>query len=156
MIVSIIAAVSSNHVIGKDNDLVWNLPDDMRYFQETTKGHHVIMGRKNYESIPDKWRPLPDRTNVIVTRQKGLSIEGCVVVHSIKQGLDFAREKGETELFIIGGGEIFRQSMHLTDKIYYTDVLASFDGDTYFPAIDPSDWTEISRDHHDKDERHIV
>ncbi len=92
MIVSIISAVAKNKVIGKDNDLVWNLPDDMNFFRETTRGHHVIMGRKNYESIPAKWQPLPDRTNIVISRQEGLVIDGCIVLNSIEQALDFAKE----------------------------------------------------------------
>ncbi len=156
MIVSIIVAAAENLVIGKDNDLVWNLPDDMAYFKETTKGHHVLMGRKNYESIPAKWRPLPNRPNVIITRNKGLEYPGTFIVHSLKEALALAKEADEDEAFIIGGGEIFSQSIPLVDRIYYTEVKAIFDGDTFFPELVKEDWNEVSRIAHDSDEKHAI
>lgn len=156
MITSMIVAVARNGVIGKDNDLVWNLPDDMKYFKETTAGHAVIMGRKNYYSIPEKWRPLPNRTNIVITRNRSLSIENVEVVHDIASGLELAKEAGEHEVFIIGGGQIFEQSLPITDRIYYTDIHASYEGDIYFPALQPDVWQEISRKHHPADDRHEV
>ena len=153
MKISIIVAVSENLVIGKDNNLVWNLPTDMNYFKKTTSGHHVIMGRKNYDSIPLKWRPLPNRPNIVVTRQKDLTLEGCTVVHSIAEGLKLAEAAGEEEAFIIGGGEIYRQSMELVDKIYYTEVKAVVEGDTFFPEINPDTWQEVSRTKYSADEK---
>jgi len=153
MKISIIVAVSENLVIGKDNNLVWNLPTDMIFFKSTTSGHHVIMGRKNYDSIPLKWRPLPNRTNIVVTRQKGLKLEGCTVVNSIAEGLKIAKDAGEDEAFIIGGGEIYRQSMDLVDKIYYTEVKAVVEGDTFFPEINPDNWQEISRKKYPADQK---
>src|SRR3954469_17655108 len=113
MIVSAIAALSKNGVIGKNNDLPWKLPDDMKFFMETTKGHHVIMGRKNYESLPPKFRPLPNRTNIVITRQKNFSAPGCDVVNSLEAAIEIAKAHNEGEVFIIGGAEIFNQSMHL-------------------------------------------
>ena len=153
MKISIIVAVSENLVIGKDNNLVWNLPTDTNFFKITTSGHHVIMGRRNYDSIPPKWRPLPNRTNIVVTRQKGLVLEGCQVVNSIEEGLTIAEQNGEEEAFIIGGGQIYRQSMNVVDKIYYTEVKAEVDGDTYFPEIDPDIWQEVSREKYSANER---
>jgi len=154
MIISIIAAISENHVLGKDNDLVWHLPDDMRFFMKKTKGHHVIMGRKNYESIPVKYRPLPDRTNIVVTRQRHLSFPGCEVAHSIGDALVIAKQNHEEEVFIIGGGDIYRQVLNLTDKMYLTEIYAVLDGDTFFPNIDKNKWTEMSRKKHDVDSDH--
>jgi len=154
MRISMIVAVAENLVIGKDYNLVWHLPDDMQFFKKTTANHHVIMGRKNYESIPPKWRPLPNRHNIIVTRNKNLTISGVDVVYSIDAAIQIARVAGESEVFIIGGGEIFAQSMDITNRIYYTDVKASFEGDTYFPSIDPNIWKEISRVPHSIDNKH--
>ncbi|MEQ9425759.1 MAG: dihydrofolate reductase [Cyclobacteriaceae bacterium] len=157
MIVSMIAAVSENMVIGKDNDLVWHLPDDMKYFMETTKGHHVIMGRKNYDSIPAKYRPLKNRTNVIVTRNKDYQPEDCndcLVAHSVKTALEIAGNNSEKECFIIGGGEIYSMGMEHADRLYITEIRSTFEGDTFFPEFDKSEWEEISRRPHSIDERH--
>lgn len=154
MIISLIAALSQNQVIGKNNDLPWHLPDDMKYFMQTTKGHHVIMGRKNYDSIPEKFRPLPNRTNIVVTRQKNFTAPGCIVVHSIEEGLDIAKQNGEAEAFIIGGSEIYNQGFPLATRLYLTEIQAPIEGDTYFPEFDKSQWKEVSRTHHLSDERH--
>lgn len=154
MIISLIAAVSKNRVIGKNNDLPWHLPDDMKYFMQTTKQHHVIMGRKNYESIPEKFRPLPNRTNIVVTRQTHYEAPQCQVVNSIEEGLEIARNAKELETFIIGGAEIYNQGMNCTQRMYLTEIDAVIDGDTYFPFFDPGEWNEISRKHHPADERH--
>lgn len=154
MVISMIAAVATNRVIGKDNDLVWRLPDDMKYFMETTKDHFVIMGRKNYESIPHKYRPLPNRTNIIITKQKRYKATGCIITNTIEEALDYAREQSQEEVFVIGGGQIYAQSLPLAHKLYITEVKEHFEGDTYFPELDLRQWDEISRKHHDKDERH--
>jgi dihydrofolate reductase len=155
MIISMIAAVSENNVIGKDNNLVWNLPEDMKYFMNTTKGHHVLTGRKNYESIPLKYRPLRDRTNIIVTHQEDYKCEGAIVVHSIEEGIQIAYENGEEELFIIGGGEIYSQALPRADKLYITEVKGTFFGDTYFPEFNINDWQEISRIANPSDALHM-
>lgn len=155
MIVSLIAALSKNRVIGKDNDLPWSLPDDMKYFMQTTKGHHVIMGRKNYDSIPEKFRPLPNRTNMVISRNQNLSLPGCLVFHSIEEAIQHAKNAGEHELFIIGGAEIYRQSLALAHKLYLTEIQADIEGDTYFPDFDKNTWKESSRKHHPSDERHV-
>ena len=154
MIVSAIAALSRNRVIGKNNDLPWRLPDDMKFFMETTKGHHVIMGRKNYDSLHEKYKPLPQRTNIVITRQDDFKAPGCIVLHAIEPGLQIARTNGETECFIIGGSEIYSLAMPYTTRLYMTEIDAVIDGDTFFPEIDPRSWKEISRQHHPADQRH--
>jgi dihydrofolate reductase len=154
MIISLIAALSKNRVIGKDNDLPWHLPDDMKYFMQTTKSHHVIMGRKNYQSIPEKFRPLPNRTNIVVTRQLNFNAPNCTVVNSIEAALEIARYNNEHEVFIIGGAEIYNQGLTSANKLYLTEIEAEIDGDTYFPNFNKSEWREVSRVHHTTDDRH--
>ena len=118
MKVSLIVAVAENGVIGKDNDLIWHLPKDMRFFKETTMGHHVIMGRKNFESIPHKYRPLPDRTNIVITRQSEYKAEGCIVVNSVETALEIAKNNGDIEHFIIGGGQIYRNLPYKSSSLF--------------------------------------
>ena len=155
MKVSLIVAVSENGVIGKDNDLIWHLPKDMKFFKDTTMGHHVIMGRKNFESIPHKYSPLPNRTNVVITRQADYIAEGCVVVNSVESALQIAKQNGDTEAFIIGGGQIYKIALkeNLVDKIYLTKVHHSFEGDTFFPELS-SDWEEVNKTENKADEKH--
>jgi dihydrofolate reductase len=154
MIISLIAARSRNGIIGKNNDLPWRLPDDMKYFMTTTRGHHAIMGRKNYDSLPDAYRPLPNRTNIVVTRQHVFHAPGCIVVHSIDRALDIASKNSETEAFVIGGAEIYALAMAHADRLYLTEIDADIPGDTYFPSFDTTHWREVSRKHHDADDRH--
>lgn len=154
MIISMIAAVAENLVIGGNNDLVWRLPDDMKYFMETTRNHHVIMGRLNYESIPHKFRPLPQRVNIIVTSQDDYEAKDCIITNSIGEAIDVARQDNQEEVFIIGGGQIYAQSIDLADRLYITEIKSSFEGDTFFPEIDKSEWLEVSRKPHAKDEKH--
>jgi dihydrofolate reductase len=154
MIISMIAAVSENMVIGRNNDLPWHLPDDMKYFMQTTKGHCVIMGRKNYESIPEKFRPLPNRVNIVVTRQEGFEAPECIVVHSLGQALEKAEGTGPDEVFIIGGSEIYKQGLGLAKRLYLTEINATIEGDVYFPAFNPAEWQEVSRIKHEADNRH--
>jgi len=149
-----IAALARNGAIGKTNDLPWHLPDDMKYFMQTTKGHHVIMGRKNYESLPEKFRPLPNRTSIVVTRQPLYQAPGCTIVHQLEEGIGIAQQHGEGELFIIGGSEIYNLGMPLADKLYLTEIDADIEGDTFFPAYRKELWHEISRRHHAIDDRH--
>ena len=155
MRVSLIVAVANNGVIGKDNDLIWHLPKDMKIFKETTLGHHVIMGRKNFESIPHKYRPLPNRTNVVITRQSDYKAEGCIVVNSVEEALEIAEQNGDTEPFIIGGGQIYEIALeqNLVDKIYLTKVHHTFEGDTFFPELG-NDWKESERIDCKADEKH--
>ena len=140
MIISLIAAVAENNVIGKNNDLPWHLPADMKYFRDTTMGHCVIMGRKNYDSIPLKYRPLEGRTNIVVTRQKNFRAEKCIVVNSVEDALSEAKKKNETEVFIIGGADIYMQTIGIAHKLYVTHINQTFDGDAFFPTIDLSRW----------------
>ncbi len=154
MIVSAIAALARNRVIGKDNDLPWRLPDDMKFFMETTKGHHVIMGRKNYDSLHPKFKPLPHRTNIVITRQENFDAPGCIVLHAVEPGLEIARKNAETECFIIGGAEIYKLAMPFTTRLYLTEIDAVVEGDTLFPEVNPSQWKEVSRVHHTADQRH--
>ena len=155
MLVSLIVAVSENKVIGKDNDLVWHLPNDMKFFKDTTKGHFVIMGRRNYESIPHKYRPLPNRTNVIVTRQDDYKAEGCLVVNSVEEAIELAQKAGDIEPFVIGGGQIYKHAIdnNLVDRVYLTKVHTEIDGDTYFDDLDDS-WKLVHTDLHPSDEKH--
>jgi dihydrofolate reductase len=155
MKVSLIVAVANNGVIGKDNDLIWHLPKDMGFFKETTLGHHVIMGRKNFESIPERFRPLPNRTNVIITRNSDYKAEGCVVVNSVEQALEVAKQNGDIQPFIIGGGQIYKLALenNLVDKIYLTKVHHTFDGDTFFPELN-NEWKEVNKTVNKADEKH--
>lgn len=155
MKVSLIVAVSENGVIGKDNDLIWHLPNDMQFFKKTTMGHHVIMGRKNFESIPHKYRPLPNRTNIVITRQSDYITEDCEVVNSVEEALDVAKKNGDNEAFIIGGGQIYKLAIEkkLIDKIYLTKVHHSFDGDTFFPKLN-SNWIETKKIENKADKKH--
>lgn len=154
MKISMIAAMSRNRVIGKNNDIPWHLPNDFKFFKDTTKHHHVIMGRKNYESLPHKFRPLPDRTNIIITRQPDYPVEGAQVVSSLEESLELARTAGEAEAFIIGGGEIYKLGLDIAEIIYLTEIDAEIVGDVYFPEFDKTIWQESERKHHPADERH--
>ena len=155
MKVSLIVAVSENGVIGKDNDLIWHLPKDMKFFKDTTMGHHVIMGRKNFESIPHKFRPLPNRINIVITRQSDYNAEGSIVVNLLEEALKVAKSNEENEAFIIGGGQIYKLALeaNLIDRIYLTKIHHSFDGDTFFSALN-SNWKEIKREDCFKDNNH--
>jgi dihydrofolate reductase len=154
MIVSLIAAIAKNYTIGKDNDLPWKLPDDMKFFMNTTKGHYVVMGRKNYDSLHEKFRPLPNRTNIVVTRQKDFSAPGCVVLHRIEDAIAAAKKANESEAFVIGGAEIYNLALPTADRLYLTEIDAEVEGDTFFPKFNKSEWTESSRTHHAADEKH--
>ncbi len=144
-----IVAVSSNNVIGKDNDLLWHLPDDFKRFKELTTGHYIVMGRKTFESFP---KPLPNRTHVIITRQAGYKKEGCIVVSSLEKAFQVIPDNEDT--YIIGGGEIYKQSIDIIDVLEITRVHANFEGDTYFPEINEKDWLLVSEVYHPKDEKH--
>jgi dihydrofolate reductase len=149
--ISLIAAVAKNGVIGRGGKLLWDLPDDRRFFERTTRGHHVLMGRKTYQ---ETGAPLPDRHNVVLTRQQQFFAQGCVVVHSFRSALQVARGAGETEAFVIGGGELYRQALLLAHTLYVTRLEQRFTGDTHFPEIDPVQWVEVAREYHPADERH--
>lgn len=145
---SIIVAVAENNVIGKDNDLIWKLPRDMKHFKETTTGHYIIMGRKTFES---NGRPLPNRINVIITRDKSYEAEGCIIVNSLEDAIKEA--KNDSEAFIIGGGIIYKLAMPFVDRIYLTKIHYTFEGDTYFPELNMNDWDEIDRRDFEPDEK---
>lgn len=156
MIVSAIAAVAENGTIGRDNDLPWHLPDDLKFFQRTTRGHHVITGRRNYESIPPQYRPLKDRVNVVITHDPSYEAPGAVVVHSLEAALEHCRTQGEQEAMVIGGGQVFHEALGkgLLDRIYLTRVHAQVPGDVFFPTFDQGRWKEVSREDHPADGRH--
>lgn len=151
MKISLIAAATENNVIGRNNDLPWKLPDDMKFFVKTTKGHHILTGRKNLESFG---KLLPNRTNLVLTRDSSYQFEGASIFHELNSAIDFAKKNGETELMIIGGGEIYKQAIPIADCIYLTRVHAQIEGDTFFPELNPEQWTLISEEYHPKDERH--
>ncbi|MGX7667452.1 dihydrofolate reductase [Flavobacterium pedocola] len=146
----LIAAAAENNALGKDNDLIWHLPDDFKRFKQLTTGHYIIMGRKTFESFP---KPLPNRTHVIISRQKNYAApEGCIVVSSLEQALTACPK--EENIFIIGGGEIYRQSMEIADCIELTRVHTAPEADTFFPEIDSQDWKLVFEEFHNKDEKH--
>jgi dihydrofolate reductase len=146
-----IVAVSENNVIGKDNQLIWHLGDDLKRFKKLTSGHHIIMGRKTFESFP---KPLPNRTHIVVTRQKNYKApKGVIVVHTMKEAVSVATVT-DKEPYIIGGGEIYKQAMPYATKIELTRVHDEFEGDTYFPEIDLKEWKETSNTFHKIDEKH--
>jgi len=150
MTISIIVAMTADRVIGRDNTLPWRLPADLRRFKRLTLGHHLVVGRKTWESIG---RPLPGRKMVVITRRRDYRVEGVTVVHSVDEALAIAREDGEDELFVAGGEEIYRQTLAKADRIYLTLVHATFEGDAFFPEHDASAWTEVEREDRAADEK---
>jgi dihydrofolate reductase len=154
---SIIVAVAENNAIGKNNDLIWHLPLDMKFFKTITNNHPVIMGRRNYHSIPEKYRPLPNRLNIVVTRQQNFNAPDCVVKNTLEEAIDEAKKIDDQEIFIIGGGEIYKEAIakKLVDKLYYTRVHHHFDADTFFPEINFSEWRLIDSKKNHKDEKHL-
>jgi dihydrofolate reductase len=147
MTISIIVAIAQNYAIGKNNQLLWNMPHDLKHFKETTSGHTVIMGRKTFDSVG---KPLPRRRNIVVTRQD-IEIAGCEVVQSIIEAIELCRD--EEEVFIVGGAEIYRQSMDISNRIYLTIIHHDFEADTFFPEIDYSEWEETTREDYQADEK---
>ncbi len=148
MTISIIVAIGQNYAIGKNNQLLWHLPTDLKHFKNTTAGHTVIMGRKTFDSVG---KPLPKRRNIVITRQN-IEIEGCEVVRSLDDALALC--KGEEEVFIVGGAEIYKLAMPVTNRIHLTIVHHDFEADTFFPEIDYADWVETSRHDYPADEKH--
>ena len=137
---SLIVAMAQNRTIGVNNTLPWRCPEDLKHFKALTMGHHMIMGRKTFDSIG---RPLPGRTTVVVTRNTGLQIEGCLIAHSLKAAI--AACAGDEEIFIVGGAELYRQAITLVDTLYITEVQQEVEGDAHFPEFDKSAWRETSR-----------
>lgn len=144
---SVIVAVAKNGIIGSANQLIWHISEDLRRFKAITLGHPIVMGRKTYESIG---RPLPNRTNVVITRQEGFLAKGCTVVHSLEEAI--ARFNPQEEVFVIGGGEIYAQAMPLAKRFYLTRVEHEYAGDTRFTDWEPSDWTLESEERHERGE----
>ncbi len=160
MKVSLIAAVARNRAIGKDNRLLWHLPADMQFFKNTTLGHPIITGRKNYESIPEKFRPLPGRRNIIMTRQSDYVAPGADVVDGLEQALHLAKEtalkEGKEEVFIIGGGTVYREALEkgLVDRMYLTFVDSEPEADTFFSEWEEENWNKQFVAHQASDEKH--
>ncbi len=138
-----------NREIGVDNKLPWHLPKDLKHFKEITSGHPIIMGRKTYESIG---KPLPNRTNIVISRKKDWFEEGILIVGSIKEAIKFG-QKIDEDIFIIGGGNIFEQTMDIADKLEVTEIKTNIEADTFFPKIDPKIWTKTDEICHEKDEK---
>lgn len=150
MIVSAIVAVAQNQVIGDGNDIPWRLSSDLKYFKKITSDHHIIMGRKTFESIG---KPLPKRTNVVLTRDLMYAATGIIVAHSVEEALSIAYDNGEEEVFIIGGGEIYKQSRPYWDKVYLTRVMANPPGEVRFPELSADEWQLVSEEAHSAGER---
>jgi dihydrofolate reductase len=148
MRVSLIVAMSSNHVIGRDGDLPWRLSADLKRFKALTSGHHIIMGRKTFESIG---RLLPGRTSIVLTRQAGFEAAGALVAYGLEAALELAA--ADDEVFIIGGAEIYRQALPIVDRIYLTEVCTDVDGDTRFPDFNEREWSTVKESQHPADER---
>ncbi|HDP54948.1 MAG TPA: dihydrofolate reductase [Bacteroidetes bacterium] len=138
MNISIIVAIAENGVIGNNNQLIWHIPGDLKRFKALTMGHHIVMGRKTWESIG---RPLPGRKSIIVSRNRSFRVEGAEVVHSLNDAIKTA--SGDDEIFIIGGGELYRQALPIANRLYLTKVHKCFEGDVSFPEINMADWTEM-------------
>lgn len=148
--ISFIVAMDENRVIGKNNELPWHLPEDLKYFKRVTMGHPIIMGRKTFESIG---RPLPGRENIIITRNKEFQTDKCTVINSVEELLKYCHENPNEEYFVIGGAEIFKQLISHVDHLYITFIHEHFDGDTYFPSIDMKEWELISKEQGLQDEK---
>lgn len=149
--ISAIVAQANNRVIGKANELPWYLPADLRHFKEITVGHTVIMGRKTFDSIITRLgRPLPNRTNIVITRDKGFKAEDAKIVHSLKAAIQTA---ADGEMFVIGGAQIYEQALPYLDRIYLTQIKADIEGDTHFPELAQEEWWELSNEHHKKDDK---
>ncbi len=154
--IKLIVAASENNVIGVKNDLPWHLPDDMTFFKKITQGSVVIMGRKNFLSIPPKFRPLPNRTNIILSKKTNFSAENCITASSLEEGIKLAKKQSHSDIFIIGGGLVYEYALKkdLVDIIYLTRVHASIDGDVYFPKLNNFHWKESILSRKSKDEKH--
>ncbi len=148
MNLTLIAAMATNRVIGKNNDLIWHMPTDLKHFKTLTSGHHVIMGRKTYESMG---KPLPNRTNIVITRDENYQAEGCVIVHNMETAIKKA--EGDAQPFITGGSEIYKLALPFANTIELTLIHGTFDGDTFFPQFDENIWKLESKEAHKADER---
>ncbi|MDI9875132.1 dihydrofolate reductase [Flectobacillus rivi] len=151
MKLSIIVATAEKGVIGKDNQLIWHLPEDLKMFRRLTTGHVIIMGRKTFESIG---KPLPNRTSIIISRNTDYLVEGCIVVGSLEEAIEKAKEIETEEAFIIGGAQIYALALDMADTVYLTQVHHNFEGDAFFPVLDTNIWTETERKSFQPDEKH--
>ena len=150
MIISQIVAVSLNNVIGKDNGLPWHMPTDMAYFKNKTWGHHIVTGRRNYEA---EGKALPARVNIILTRNPDFKISDGIVVHKLEAAIEIAERSEEDELFIVGGAEIYKLAMQVTERVYLTRIHAEVEGDTFYPELDMTVWKQVSIDQRKADEK---
>lgn len=148
---SIVVAISENNAIGKNNQLLWHLPADLKHFKAITSGHPIIMGRKTYDSIG---RPLPNRRNIVITRQTDLTIPNVELVNSLQEAIALCEK--ENEVFVIGGAEIYKQALSLTNRIYLTIVHQNYEADVFFPELNESEWKEVAKDYHQADEKNNV
>lgn len=146
--ITIIAAIANNNALGKDNQLIWHLPADLKRFKQVTLNHHIIMGRKTFESLG---KPLPKRTNIVITRNKNYNAEGCIVVNSLQEAIEAAKE--DENPFILGGAEIYNQAIEIADQLDLTFVHHAFDADAFFPEIDTTIWKETLRENFKADEK---
>lgn len=150
--IAYVVAMDDNRLIGRENSLPWRLPDDMRWFRDVTLGKPCIMGRKTYDSLPDRFRPLPGRRNIVVTRNREYQAPGAEVVHSVEDALEAAGDA--EEVIIVGGADLFRRMMPVVDRLYLTRVHGAAEGDIFFPEYDAAEWREMYRAEHTADERH--
>jgi len=148
--IAIVVAAAENNVIGKDNDLIWYLPADLKHFKSLTMGHPMIMGRKTYEAIG---KPLPGRSSIIVTSQQDYKAEGCIVVHSLEEAIAKGKILDNEQVSIIGGANVYQQALPLTDKVYLTRVHHTFDGDVHFPELPEEEWQVVEQEYHEPDEK---
>jgi dihydrofolate reductase len=152
MIISLVVAAANNNVIGKDNRLLWHLPNDMKFFKNVTWGMPVVMGRKTFESLG---KPLPGRKNIILSRKPGLQLPGTIIVKNMEDAIFLVNEMDVKEMMVIGGGEIFNMVFDKAKRIYLTRVDAEPEGDTWFPVISPEEWKLVSKKDHEADEKHV-
>lgn len=146
--ITIIAAIAEKNALGKDNNLIWHLPADLKRFKKVTTGHHILMGRNTFESIG---KPLPNRTSIIITRNEHYTQEGCIVVNSIEKAIEVAHE--DTDIFIIGGAQIYEQAISIADRLDITEVHHQFEADVFFPEIDPLNWKVVAREDFKRDDK---
>jgi dihydrofolate reductase len=151
MMITFVVAAAENNAIGKDNQLLWKLPTDLKHFKTITNGGIVIMGRKTFDSMG---KPLPNRRNIVITRNPDLKIEGAEVTQSLEAALSLC--PNDSEVFVIGGAEIYKAALDKTDKIFLTRVHQSFEGDAYFPELSPNKWVETAREYHEPDEKNPI
>ncbi|MFL9837246.1 dihydrofolate reductase [Flavobacterium sp. ST-75] len=150
MTITLIAAAAENNALGKDNQMIWHLPDDFKRFKQLTSGHYIIMGRKTFDSLPGM---LPNRTHVIITRQQDYTAENCIIANSLEEAIKACPQ--DEEVFVIGGGEIYKQSLPFADKIELTRVHGTTpEADAFFPEIDPNKWELTEKVYHPKDDKH--